>query len=237
MQGKSVGVGEAVSWIGCGWGIFTKSPGIWIVMALILGLGGFILLIIPLINLLVMLALMVLWPVLLGGLLYAASQADEGKPVEIGHLFEGFRQSDKMGSLILLALIVMGVSIVMSIIIFLLMGGSAMMSLMMGQSRGAAAGMGAGFIVGMLLNLFMSILIMMATWFAVPLIMLRGSKVMEAVKDSFNASVTNLIPLIVLYLIWIVMAIVATIPFGLGWLVLFPVTWGMQYCSYRRVFA
>ncbi|MEK6551239.1 MAG: hypothetical protein AABZ50_06360 [Pseudomonadota bacterium] len=42
MQGKNISVGDAVSWIGCGWGNFTKNPGIWIVLGLILLVGSII---------------------------------------------------------------------------------------------------------------------------------------------------------------------------------------------------
>ena len=57
-----------------------------------------------------------------------------------------------------------------------------------------------------------------------------------ALKASFDASWKNLGALAVFGLIFIGLAIVATIPFGLGWLVLLPVMFGGLYASWREVF-
>jgi len=232
MQGKSISVGDAVSWIGCGWGVFVKNPGVWIVLALILIVGIIVVSIIPLIG---PLALALLMPVLTGGLLYGASQLDTGKTLEVGHLFEGFKQSDKMGSLIAIGGINLGASIVMMIILFVMVGGSVMMGAALGGSRGGT-GMGAGFMLALLIILALQILVAMALFYAVPLVMLQGAKVGDAIKASFNACITNFIPLLVFGIVYFVLAVVASLPLGLGWIILLPMTYGMYYCSYRSIF-
>jgi uncharacterized membrane protein len=44
------------------------------------------------------------------------------------------------------------------------------------------------------------------------------------------------LPLLVFGLVYLVLAVVAAIPFGLGFLILFPVTICALYASYREVF-
>ena len=62
--------------------------------------------------------------------------------------------------------------------------------------------------------------LMMACWFAPALVMLRHDEPVAAMKASFFACLANVLPMLVYGLIGIVLAIVASIPFGLGWLVL-----------------
>lgn len=234
MQGKNISVGDAVSWIGCGWGNFTKNPGIWIVLGLILLVGSIILAFIPFVG---SLALSLIMPVFAAGMLYGASQLEEGKTLEVGHLFEGFKQSDKTGSLVAIGGINLGATILMMIIMFVMIGGSLMMGAAMGGSRGGAgAGLGIGFFLAILVLIALNILVAMALFYAVPLIMFKGAKVGDAIKASFNACVTNFIPLVVFFLIYVLIAIVASLPLFLGWIVLAPMTYGMYYCSYRSIF-
>jgi len=56
-------------------------------------------------------------------------------------------------------------------------------------------------------------------------------------KASFEACLANLGPLLVYGLVYIGLAIIASIPLGLGWLVLGPMMAGSCYASWRRVFA
>jgi uncharacterized membrane protein len=55
-------------------------------------------------------------------------------------------------------------------------------------------------------------------------------------KLSFNASFVNMLPITVYSLIGLVFAIIASIPLGLGWLVLFPVLATSVYASYKDIF-
>ena len=75
-----------------------------------------------------------------------------------------------------------------------------------------------------------------AWWFAVPLVALNGAKPLDALKASFAASWANVGALLVYGLIFLVLAILASIPMGLGWLVLAPVAMGASFASWREVF-
>ena len=76
----------------------------------------------------------------------------------------------------------------------------------------------------------------MAYWFAPPLIVLNGEEPIAAMKKSFRACWVNVGATLVYGLIWIGLAIVASIPFGLGWIVLAPVMAGSWYASWRETF-
>ena len=78
--------------------------------------------------------------------------------------------------------------------------------------------------------------ILMAYWFAPVLVVLNGEQPIAALQKSFRACWTNLAAMAVYGLIFIGLAIVASIPFGLGWLVLGPVMAGSWYASWRETF-
>jgi uncharacterized membrane protein len=59
---------------------------------------------------------------------------------------------------------------------------------------------------------------------------------MEAMKLSFNVCMRNILPFLVYGVIVFVLAIAASIPLGLGWLVLFPVLIGTHFTSYVDLF-
>ena len=55
-------------------------------------------------------------------------------------------------------------------------------------------------------------------------------------KTSFRACWINMLPMLVYSLLGLAFAIVASIPFGLGWLVLGPVFAASVYASYKDIF-
>ena len=76
----------------------------------------------------------------------------------------------------------------------------------------------------------------MALWFAPALVIFRGTAPIDAMNISFGTCMKNIVPFLLYSLIYIVAAIVASIPFGLGWLVLVPLMMITAYVSYRDVF-
>ena len=86
----------------------------------------------------------------------------------------------------------------------------------------------AGLVLGMLLT--------MATWFAPALVVFERRAPVEAVKASFAASLKNVVAFLLWGIVYIVAAIVASIPFGLGWIVLAPLLMLTAYVSYQDIF-
>ena len=97
--------------------------------------------------------------------------------------------------------------------------------------------MGMGFIVLLLIALAGGFLIAMAFWFAPALVALSGEEPFVALQKSFSACWINFVPFLVYGLIYIALAIVASIPFGLGWLVLAPMIAASVYAGWRQIFS
>jgi len=57
-----------------------------------------------------------------------------------------------------------------------------------------------------------------------------------AIKQSFGACLKNIVPFLIYGVVAFVLSIVATIPFGLGWLVLGPVLAASVYTAYQDIF-
>ena len=101
---------------------------------------------------------------------------------------------------------------------------------------GTIATLGAGAFFAVLVGTLCALPLIMAYWFAPALVMLRNEEPVSAMKGSFAACLVNIWPLTVYGLIGIVLMIVATIPFGLGWFVLCPVIATSIYASYKDIF-
>ena len=151
--------------------------------------------------------------------------------------FQGLRDPSRRNPLLTLGALSLAVGIVGMLLVVLTMAGGGMM---MGAGPAGEAGMhggaGAGWAIGLLLMLALQLAWIMAMIFAVPLVMLRGTAPLEAVKASLNACVRNLLPLLVFGVINVVLVIIALIPAGLGLLILVPVTLCAVYCGYKDIF-
>jgi uncharacterized membrane protein len=88
----------------------------------------------------------------------------------------------------------------------------------------------------LLLALALAVPVYMAIWFAPALIMFHDVKPLDAMKSSFFACLKNIVPFLLYGIILMVLCVVASIPFGLGFLVLGPVIVGSIYAGYRDIF-
>lgn len=230
--GRSVPAGNGVRWIGAAWEMFKQNPGTWILLMLVFFVLYFVVAIIPIVNFLVML----LMPVIMGGMAIACENQRNTGVVKIGDLFAGFQRNT--GSLVLVGVIAMGAVIVIMLVLGTFVGIGTFMTLAAGGDARAmmtGAGLGTLLLVGLLAFVAM-MLVYAAIWFAPALVVLHDVKPVEAMKQSFTGSLKNILPGIVYFLVFLVLAIIATIPFGLGWLVLAPIAWIAVYTCYRDIF-
>ena len=86
--GRAVPAGNGWSWIAAGWELFKRQPGAWIGIVVVLFVIFLAAAFIPVIG---SIAVMVLFPVFVGGLMLGCRALREGGRLEIGHLFAGFR--------------------------------------------------------------------------------------------------------------------------------------------------
>jgi len=78
--------------------------------------------------------------------------------------------------------------------------------------------------------------VLMAYWFAPVLAGLHNLSAVEAMKLSFAACLKNMLPFLLYGLIFMVLLIIAIIPFGLGLIVVVPMMMTSLYSSYADVF-
>jgi uncharacterized membrane protein len=244
-EARTVGAGRGVSWWVEAWRLFTPNAGAWILITLIL--CGLVLAasavgMVPVIGQLVGLAAEILWPVLIGGLMLGCRAIDRGNPLLVAHLFAGFQQ--RTGPLVIAGAIYTGVLVLISVaIIGMMMAifGASILSVLTGSADVSRMGIAYGsamvaVLLGFLFFLLLLLPLVMAIWFAPALIMLGGAAAVDAMKASFAGCARNIVPFLIYGLIGLVLAIVASIPFGLGWLVLGPVMIASVYASYCDIF-
>jgi hypothetical protein len=233
VEPRSVAGGRGTSWWSEAWAQFTKNAGMWIVLALILLVILVVLSVIPLLG---SLAASLLLPVFVGGWLLAARKVETGGALEVGDLFAGFK--DTLKPLLVLGALVLAATLVIGAVVGAL-GVGAVMGMTVGGAQRSAGGMVAAIGAGMLallVGLALGLVVAMAIWFAPALVVFRNVAPVDALKASVAASLKNIVPFLLYGVIYIIAAIVASIPFGLGWIVLVPVLLLTVYVSYKDVF-
>lgn len=229
LEGRKVEAGRGVVWITRGWELFRQAPGVWIGLGVVYVV---ILMAVGIIPFLGGIAVNVLLPIFLGGIMLGCKALDEGNDLTLGHLFAGF--SNNTGNLAVAGLVyLLGivVVVVIAIVIGVVFGIGAGLS---GSSGGAAA-----ILITALVSLIVFALIVplaMAIWFAPALIVFNDVSPFDAMKASFFVCLKNVVPFLVYGLVYLIVAIIASIPLFLGWLVLIPVTMASIYAGYRDMF-
>jgi uncharacterized membrane protein len=240
---RKLPAGYGASWWGEGWRVFSAAPGTWIALVLILLVLMFLMLLVPIVG---GLAQSLLMPVFGGGVMLGCHALARGEPLRIGHLFDGCGGSGRFGSLVIIGLVMLAASIVLGLIclavIFATIGIAGLTALASladpaQLNLNTLMSLGASFLLVMLIGVIGTSLIAMAYWFAPALVVLNGEEPLAAMRRSFRACARNIVPFLVYGLIYLGLAIVATIPLGLGWLVLAPMIAGSCYAGWRTVFS
>jgi len=230
LEGRTVAAGRGWYWIVEAFAMFRKQPGIWILTAVILAV---LVIVIGMIPLLGTFASALLFPILAGGLMIGCKDLDRGGALELEDLFAGFTQ--KTGDLVLVGAFNLFGWVVITFAAAAVIGGGVFMGVMRGDLTGAGISI-ASMLIALLLVAGLSVPLYMATWFAPALIVLQEMAAGAALKASFFACLRNWIPFLVYGVVLLVLAIVAAIPFGLGYLVLVPVLAASIYTAYRDIF-
>ena len=185
----------------------------------------------------------VLTPVFVGGLMLGCRAVDRGESLAVNHLFAGF--STHAGPLLIVGLIYTALAVLIVLVVggilFALFGVSVLTQLFALQDpmRAGAAALGTMLyvlMVGGLLFLAFMLPLIMALWFAPALVVLHGAAPWAAMKLSFAGCLRNVVPFLLYGLVGILLALVASIPLMLGWLVLGPVAIASLYTSYCDIF-
>jgi hypothetical protein len=228
--GRVLEVGRGWAWIADGYGYFRKNAGVWILLTVILLALVIAFHVIPVIG---WLATTLLVPVFVGGLMAGCQAIERGAELELAHFFAGFRRNT--GQLMLIGLIGFGLTAAVLVPAMLIVGAGGFFAAMTGDMT-AMPMFGMTALLAFLLVLALMIPLNMALWFAPALVMLQDQSAPRAVGQSFRGCLRNIIPFLIYGLILFVLAIIASIPFGLGWLVLAPVVLASVYAAYRDIY-
>jgi uncharacterized membrane protein len=230
----AVSAGRGWGWIAEGFDLFKKSPWVWIGIVLIWLIISIALSLIPIVSL----AVTVLSPIFLGGLMLGCHALEQNERLRVEHLFAGFNTRPgplaAVGGLYLAGTLGIFLAVVLLAMLF---GGIGVLSMDGGADPGIAAGMGVGLLlVLILLGMLLFIPLIMAFWFAPALVVRHELPAFEAMRLSFVGCLRNVLPFLVYGIAMILLSIIAAIPLALGFLVLWPVLIGSVYAGYRDIY-
>ncbi len=229
--GRALAAGRGWAWIVEGWELFKRQPGMWIGVAVVLGVIFIVLALIPILG---SLAAVVLAPVFGAGLVIGSRALAEGGSLEIAHLFAGFRE--RFGTLATVGLIYLGASVAIALVVGLVTGGAMWKLLGSGADPASVGAASATVLLAFLAMMALMLPVVMAVWFSPPLVVFHEMGAGEAMKQSFVACLRNILPFLVYGVIALLLGMLAALPFGLGWLVLGPVLGASLYTAYRDIF-
>ena len=230
--GRNVPASHGWSWIADGWTLFKASPGLWIGVVVVLFVILFAMAMVPFVG---PIAQSLLMPVFMGGLVLGCRAIEDGSGMQFNHLFEGFKT--RFGTLVSVGALYLAGFIAIMVVVMLIFGaGMAALFMGGGQPDMAQTGAALGVVLAILFAVALSLPLVMAVWFAAPLVVFHNLGAVEAMKASFTGCLRNIVPFLVYGIIGFVLAIVASIPIGLGWLVLGPVFAASVYTAYRDIY-
>ncbi len=232
-EGRSVAAGQAWAWYKTGWQIFKQQPLMFWVALIAVGVVFIIVSLIPLVNLLVTIAM----PAVVAGFGVCARSVQRNGSFELGQVFDGFRTrlgTQMLAGLLYLVALMIGIGV-----LAVAFGASGLFSMFVG---GAAGGEAAAATLGSLGALFflayiVVIMVVASTITFTPYIIQETQlSAPQAMLASVKGSFKNIPAFLVGILLYIVLAIVASIPVFLGWLVLLPVLFLTVYAAYNDIF-
>jgi hypothetical protein len=226
---KQVPVGNAWVWIVSGFNLFKANPAMWIILLVI-----YLAIMIP-ISMLPVIGSVVstlLAPVFAAGMMWGCQALIKNQDLEINHLFEGFKRNTSqlisIGGIYMVSLLFVAVIVVLAL--------DKDTAELLVQGKDLSPEQADAMLMPIMIALLLIMPVLMAYWFAPVLAGLHNLSAVEAMKLSFSACLKNMLPFLLYGLIFMVLLIVAIIPFGLGLLVVAPMMMTSLYSSYADVF-
>ena len=243
VEARVVAPARGWQWLFEGFWLFRKTPVIWLALTLALGLMWAGSLVIPVLG---PLLFNLLSPALFAGLMIGCRALESGKPLEIGHLFAGFRQH--AAPLVTVGGVYLVGTVVVVGIVLVVAGGSMLPAVLTKPGtdietlRAAARSMSLALAVGAVVYLPL----LMVIWFAPLLVVFNGLAPVAAMKLSFTACVSNTVPFLVygvaVLMAWVVLSLPAALGAAGALLVVallvasIPMLICSVYMSYRDIF-
>lgn len=201
--------GRGAAWLFQAIALFLKSPFVWILTIICFFLIGLL----QMIPILGPIAMTLLGPVFIAGLVLGARQLDETDSFRVGCLFQGFRQG--LGQLLLLGLLFLAATtaaVLVSLAVSFAFAGTNLLNLPNQAAQANFSPMAALLMVLLMLAAFVPI--MMGYWFAPALIAINEKPVFAAIALSFRACLRNILPFLIYSLVALGVGIAAGLLIG-----------------------
>jgi len=224
---------QGLQWILSGFYLFRKAPLAWVFVCFTLMLIAMAMSFIPLLGKFVF---TLISPAFLAGIMLGCKDMEQGKPIELKHLFIAFKTNPAplitIGGIYLIGQILI-IGLVM------LIGGSQMTDMLLYEKRvdeSELMGVMSSMLTSSLIALTLSIPLMMASWFSPLLVIFHNVPPIAAMQRSFFACLKNFIPFQLYGVTLIVLTVLSLIPYGLGLVILIPTIFTSIYVSYKDIF-
>lgn len=233
MEIHQVNAKQGLQWILSGFYLFRKMPLAWIFVCFTLTLIAMSMSLIPLLGKFIF---TLISPVFLAGIMLGCKDMEQGKSLEMAHLFIAFKTNSAplitIGGIYLIGQILI-IGLVM------LIGGSQMTDMLLYGKRvdeSELMGVMSSMLTSSLIALTLSIPLMMASWFSPLLVVFHNIPPVVAMQRSFFACLKNFIPFQVYGITLIVLTIISVMPYGAGLVILIPTIFASIYVSYKDIF-
>lgn len=236
-DGQSVGFGQGMTWITDAFAIFMKAPGAWVLFALVMFVAMMALSMVPFVG---QLGINLLLPIVLAGVMTVSRNLERNEPLKSEDFMVGF--SGQPMPLIVVGAIYMGVTLVILAVFFVIVIATIGTAILAGLSDPGnvsemlTAGSFLMLMVAGLVALALYIPLVMAFWFAVPLVHFHGMDPVAAMKSSFMGCLRNILPFLLYGVVSFVLLVLAVIPLGLGLLVMMPLLMITVYTGYKDIY-
>lgn len=233
MEARYVRGKQGLQWILSGFYFFRQAPLHWILICFTYLLIGATLGLIPLLGSFIGTLTV---PVFVAGIMVGCRQLDLTGKLELEYLFIGFKQNT--ASLITVGGIYL-IGDVLIVGIFMLLGGDAVVDMWLYGKRFDESEVAAAMddaLSAFLFSLLLIIPLIMAVWFAPLLVMFEKMPPLIAMRISFFACLKNLFAFQVYFISLLLLALLAALPYGLGFILWIPVTFASVYVSYKDIF-
>ena len=233
---------RAIYWLQAGWYYFSANMLIWCALSLLFFISMGILLIIPRIGIFI---LVLLFPVFFAGLLYSVYRSRCEMPPRVEDIVYGFSKPLHRRSLLRLGALMLIYLFALVLSFYPLSGalfqyfyniyGSEQQNLM--QLKLIAEQFVQKHPLILWLQLLSVITGIAAFSYAIPLTLFERMSPLKAIMLSIQAFLHNLLPVCMLVGLSTILMGLATLAFGLGFLIVLPVLAGANYASYREMFS
>ncbi|SET57516.1 hypothetical protein SAMN05216326_13822 [Nitrosomonas marina] len=220
-------------WIANGFHMFRKAPMIWVLVCFTLLLIAMTLALIPVLGQFIF---TLVSPVFLAGIMIGCREQEQGRQLEIVHLFIAFKTN-------VVSLVTVGgiylIGQVLIIGLVMMIGGSQMTDMLLYGKRvdeNELITVMDDMLTASLVALLFSIPLMMAAWFSPLLVVFHNLQPIPAMKNSFFACLKNIIPFQLYGILLIIFSIFALMPYGVGLVILIPTIFASIYVSYKNIF-